>query len=502
LFEANDASDRLRLTDVMRILTDTYPLGCTISGCVIFSESNYSFLYSTLMAGKMKLKSLAATIFVGSMLLVPIISAAWATGTSIKRTKEKELYIPAKVMKVPDRNDYTNDASEYSFNRMVQSDNIAIFWNKEFGDDPTKNPKEAARFDPKAALIECERFYDYYVNDLKIVQKGKSLTDQYKMILYVFGGEEQTAFGGGVEDKIGILWTPAARMSKAPYGALAHELGHAFQYMAHADNKRGPRGPIMEMSAQYMLWQVYPEWMTFENYHLVNFMKKTHYAFLHPTNMYHSPYVLEYWSEKHGKEFFGKLCRETMEGEDPVATYKRITGIDQEKFNDEIFDAARRFITWDLKRVEKVASPYANQHRTKLNDSPDGWYRIDSINCPQNYGYNGIPLLVPDAGTKLSLNFKGLAGKPGYAQVKTDKAGWRYGFLAQRKNGNRVYGDVYKDADSEASFTVPKDTEHLWLVVSGAPSDHWPIPFGRQKSPSPEEQWPYQFRLMGTTVDR
>lgn len=51
-------------------------------------------------------------------------------------------------------------------------------------------------------------------------------------------------------------------MSKAPYGALAHELGHSFQYMIRADNGKGPGGPISEMSAQYMLWQVYPEWMT------------------------------------------------------------------------------------------------------------------------------------------------------------------------------------------------------------------------------------------------
>jgi hypothetical protein len=492
----------LRLTDITRILT--YPPAVKVRdiGNAIFMRLNHLFLYIAQMESKIFLKAAAVLFYIGGLVVTPVTSFADSHDKSKEVAKEKELYIPAKVMKVPNGNDYTNDASEYSFKRMVQSDNIAIFWNKEFGQDPTKNPNEKARFDPKAALRECERFYDYYVNDLKIVQKGKSLTDQYKMILYVFGGEEQTAFGGGVENKIGILWTPAVRMSKAPYGALAHELGHAFQYMASSDNKKGPRGPIMEMSAQYMLWQVYPEWMTFENYHLVNFMKKTHYAFLHPTNMYHSPYVLEYWSEKHGKEFFGKLCRETEQGEDPVATYKRITNTDQDKFNDEIFDAARKFMTWDLKRVEKVAAQYANQHTTKLNEVGDGWYKVDSTNCPQNYGYNGIPLQVPAGDAKLHLNFKGMAGAPGYANVKTDKAGWRYGFVAQKKNGSRVYSDVYKNAEGEAEFAVPKDTEHLWLVVSGAPAEHWAIPFGRQKSPSPEEQWPYQFKLTGTKVLR
>ncbi|WP_315815331.1 DUF6055 domain-containing protein [Paraflavitalea speifideaquila] len=95
--------------------------------------------------------------------------------------------------------------------------------------------------------------------------KGHSISDKYKILLFVIGGSEGTAFGGGIDDKVGALWTPATRVNKAPYGALAHELGHSFQFLARIDNGRGPRGAIMEMSAQYMLWQVYPGWMTFEN---------------------------------------------------------------------------------------------------------------------------------------------------------------------------------------------------------------------------------------------
>jgi hypothetical protein len=417
---------------------------------------------------------------------------------------EKELYIPAKAFSIPDGNDYKNNESEYSYQRMVQSPNIAIFWHKEFGEDPSANPNEKKRFNVQDALKELERFYNFYVNDLKLVQKGKSLTDKYKMVLYVLGGEGGTAFGGGVENKIGMLWTPAARMSKAPYGALAHELGHSFQYIASADNGRGPRGAIMEMSAQYMLWQTYPEWMTFENYHLVDFMKKTHYAFLHPTNMYHSPYVFEYWSEKHGIDFLGKLYRNTQEGEDPVMTYKRMNSLSQEQFNDEMFDAARRFITWDMARIKEPAKKYANQHSTELKALADGWYRISQSKCPQNYGYNGIKIKVPAAGTKVGLDFKGIAGEEGFNSVKVDKAGWRYGFVAYQKDGKRVYGEVYRKANGKAKFKVPKNTEYLWLVVSGAPTEHWPVAGGRQRTDGPkpvEEQWPYQFKLSGTSPD-
>ncbi len=418
----------------------------------------------------------------------------------------KELLLPAKVYRVPDNNDYNNNESEYSYKRMVQSDNIAIFWHKEFGDDPTVNANDKKQFNPKEAIKELERFYDFYVNNLKLVQKGNSLTDKYKMVLYVMSGEGGTAFGGGTDNKVGMLWTPPARMNKLPYGALAHELGHSFQYIMRADYGTGPRGTIGEMSAQYLLWQVYPEWMTFENYHLVDFMKNTHVAFLHPTNMYHSPYVIEYWSNKHGIEFFANLCKSTQAGEDPVMTYKRITNLDQEKFNDEMFDACRRFITWDMKRIEKVAAPYANQHTSTLNDAGDGWYKIAKSNCPQNYGYNGIRLQVPKAGTKVKLLFKGIAGSEGFNAVKTDKAGWRYGFVASKKDGSREYSHTFKDAGGQVKFKVPKNTAYLWLVVMGAPTEHWPVAAGRQRpegnAPAAlEEQWPYQIKLEGTSPD-
>ncbi|SFG82652.1 DUF6055 domain-containing protein [Pedobacter insulae] len=415
----------------------------------------------------------------------------------IKRKAEKEVYLPAKVWRVPDNNDYTNNDSEYSHQRKVESANIVIFWAKEFGNDPTQNANANKRFDPNIAIKECERFYDYYVNNLKLVQKGKSLTDKYKILFYVIGGTEQTAFGGGAENKFGILWTPAVRMNKMPYGALAHELGHSFQYLASADNGTGLRGAIMEMSAQYMLWQVYPEWMTFENYHLVNFMTKTHYAFLHPINMYHTPYVIEYWSNKHGIEFFGKLLRDVKKGEDPVMVYKRITNISQEQFNDEIFDANRRFITWDMKRIEKFASKYANQHVSQLNAIKDGWYQIDPAICPQNYGYNGIKLQVPAGGTTITLNFKGIAGAEGFRAVKIDKAGWRYGFVAVKENGKRTYSETYHDPNGTVTFKVPNKTAFLWLVVSGAPKEHWQVS-GKDEN---NEQWPYQVKLTGTNLD-
>lgn len=413
----------------------------------------------------------------------------------------KQLYIPAELWNVPKNNDFTNDDSEFSNMRKAETKNFAMFWAKEYGGDPSANPDPKKRFNVDDVLKECERFYDFYVNRLKFVERGHTVADKYKILVIVFGGNDGTAYGGA-DGALGTFYTPAIRINRAPYGVVAHEMGHTFQSFTRSDGGAGFQSSgqaIYEMTSQYMLWQVYPEWQTFENYHLVNYLKHTHLAFLHEANMYCSPYVLEYWSCRHGVDFVGKLWRQAQPGEDPVMAYKRLTRLSQSQFNDEMFDAARRFITWDLSRIEKVARPYANQHRSALNPVEDGWYRIAESNCPQNYGYNGIRLKTPAAGTQVVLEFKGIAGAAGYRAIHAERAGWRYGFLAVKQDGRRVYGPAFSAAEGSVKFTVPDKTAYLWLVVSGAPSEHWP--HDADGDETNDEQWPYQIRLTGTSPE-
>jgi hypothetical protein len=469
------------------------------------------------------------------------LASAQETPAAIASTNTggKEVLIPQRITRVPEGNDFNNPESEFSFKRSKSTDHFVLFWAREYGDDPMANPVANRRFNVDEVLKECDRFYDYYVNTLKWVDKEKSLATKYKFLLFVIGGTGGTAFGGSIDNKIGAFWTPATRINRGPYGVVAHELGHSFQAILRADGAASfSGGSIHEMTAQYMLWQVYPEWMTFENYHLNDFMKATHLAFLHEDNQYHSAQVLEYWSGKHGVEFVGKMWREVKRGEDPVMTYKRLTGVSQEQFNDEIFDAARRFVTWDMPRIEKVAARYANQHISSLATAPEGWYQISPDKCPQNYGYNAIQLKVPAPQTKVFLNFKGLVGAEGVSNVQPEKAGWRYGFLASREDGSRVYSDTFSKSPGTAEFIVPANTKFLWLIVSGAPTEHWThinrrgrggrggrgaggtnttatanvttnrasdvgtsAPPNVTTNTNTTAQWPYSFKLTGTTPD-
>ena len=50
----------------------------------------------------------------------------------------------------------------------------------------------------------------------------------------------------------------------------------------------------------------------------------THKGYLHLDNIYHSPYVIEWWAEKHGLESIAQLYREGKVGEDPAVSYTHL----------------------------------------------------------------------------------------------------------------------------------------------------------------------------------
>lgn len=442
---------------------------------------------------------------------VPASATSGTAPISIPPTKpgEKEVLIPARIGSVPADNDYNNPDSEYCFKRSKSSDHFVIFWAKEYGDDPMANSVANRRFNVDEVLKEADLSYRYFADTLKWAPKEGALSAKYKFLIIVTGGEGGTAYGGSAGNKVGAFWTPAVRINRGPYGVIAHELGHSFQALSRADGavSFSGGGSISEMTSQFMLWQVYPEWQTFENYHLKAFMKATHLAFLHPDNQYHSCYPLEYWSFRHGKEIIGKMWREVASGEDAVMTYQRLTKISQVRFNDEMFDASRRFVTWDLPRIEKISARYANQHTTSIKRAADNWYQIAAEKCPENYGYNAIKLKVPAANTRVRLAFKGIAGAEGFSQARLDKAGWRYGFLAQKENGSRAYSGIFSKPEGMAEFIVPAGTKFLWLVVMGAPTEHWIRVADRKRGDSTppatndHEQWPYKFNITGTAPD-
>lgn len=413
--------------------------------------------------------------------------------------KGKTILIPEKQKK---ENRFGQTDGNFSYEYKAESENLVLFWEKSFGKNPEQYSNKSRRFYPDEILREGERFYTYYTDKLKFADRTTSNASKYKMIIWMFNDDETTAYGWG-DEGVGMMWMRPCRTNAYPYCALAHEMGHSFQYMTEADGARGFSGsPLVEYTSQWMLWQVYPSWVTLEKFHLDAYMKQTHYSLLNGENQYHAPQFLEYWSYRHGLDFIARLWKEAEGTEDPVSAYKRLTGVSQEQFNDEVYDAASRFVIWDLPRVKASCSSYANQHSCKMEGKENGWMQIAQSRCPQNYGYNAIRLSVPEGGTEVRLDFEGIAGSRDFHNVHPDKAGWRYGFVAVTTEGKRVYGNMNRGENGmnrTASFSVPQNTQFLWLVVTGAPTAHWKTHRNGEKK-GEETQWPYRIRLDGTSV--
>ena len=435
-----------------------------------------------------------------TLLVIWFLSGEIAQAKSAK----KEIFIPAKSLK---ENKSNQPDGQFSYDYMTESENLVLFWAKSFGKEPTKYADKGKRFCPEEILREGERFYNYYVDQLKFVDKKKSFSSRYKMIIWMYNDDQTSAFGWG-DEGVGMMWMRPCRAQSYPYCALAHEMGQSFQYMVGADGARSfpVSSPLVEYTSQWMLWQVYSDWTTIEQYHLDAYMDQTHYSLLSVHNMYHAPQFMEYWANKHGQDIISRIWRQAEGKEDPAATYKRLTGLNQQQFNDEIYEAASHFVAWDIPRIKSTCSSYANQHRCKLDKVADRWYQIASTRCPQNYGYNAIRLNVPESGKIVSLDFKGIAGSEGFRSERVDKAGWRYGFVVVNKAGKCLYGDMYRGKNGEngtVRFEIPKDTQFLWLVVTGAPTEHWDFvkPWSTPKEELEKEaQWPYQIRLEGTSI--
>ena len=412
------------------------------------------------------------------------------------KSGQKTIYIPEKDKK---ELGFNAPDGRFGYDCMAESENLAIFWERAFGKNPAINSDESKRFYPDEILSEGERYYNYFVDKLKFVQKGKSYTDKYKMIIWMYNDNKRTAYGGAHEN-VGMVWFRPCRISGYPYCTLAHELGHSFQYMTVSDGGKGfPGTTLYEYTSQWMLWQVHPDWVTIENYHLNNYMKQTHYALFHKANHYCAPQFMEYWSYKHGLPIIGRLWREALKDEDAVSTYMRITKTSQEEFNEEIYDAASRFVTWDLPRIKSVCSSYANQHQCKLVKADAVWYQITKEKCPQSYGYNAIRLKVPHGGTEVKLTFEGIAGNKDFYTEAKENAGWRYGFVAVKQNGKRVYGNMNKAVNGvnpSVKFVVPDNTQFLWLIVTGAPDKH----MAYHKKMEKVAEWPYKIKLEGSSL--
>lgn len=419
---------------------------------------------------------------------------------------EKQLIFP-NGLEGQSEEDFYKGSSQWNVNYMLEGEDIAILWDRKFGKNPkVGNPVVSRRFDPGMLMKAAQDAYNFIRQELKFATKPSTRADECKFLLLVRNDDQTSAVGGGYGN-VPVLWlSPAhAHDSFDPnFKYVYHELCHCFQSIAHYDGASKLKAvgkdnvsSFAEMTSQWVLLRRYPDWMHQEPNHFNDYMKHTHLALGHVENAYCNPYILEYWATKRGVDFIAHIWQNASEadGGNFIKAYKRLSAIGQETFNEEIYEAASRFVTWDLPHIDKEYNKYGagNAHLCELVKGQDKRYQISGICCPQNYGYNAICLknFKPDA--EISIDFEGILDNKDFNIKRKEEAEWHWGFVASLKDGTRVYSNKTGVGTSGGlSFKVPANTKYLWLVVAATPKSYW-NEFGNE--------WPYQFLLTGAEPD-
>ena len=391
---------------------------------------------------------------------------------------QKKIYIPEDLRSM----NLENDTSKWCWKRSAESRDLIFMWERGFGNDLQNPPQLEGKpmsFNLSVLMERVQSFYTFFRDTLGFVKSGvSSKADRYKMMVMAMYSLDGTAYGGTYDNFIGGLWVAPNRIQDKTMNCMAHELGHSFQLQIPADSVGDAWGGsgFFEMTSQWMLWQVNPWWLRDENYHFEAFKTLTHKPYLAMDNIYHSPYVIQWWSDLHGRKSIAELYRQGRKGEDPVMTYKRMYGLTQNDFNDEMLRGYQHLVNFDFNHARQETRPYACTWQTPLDTLRGGWMQPKDL--PGEYGFNAIPLAVKKQ-TRIEVKGKNV----------------RYALVGVTTDDESVYGEI-----GNPVFRCPKDKQlrHLYLVVMGAPDEHQQLyrhfGDGEEKGGEPAT-FPYQFRV-------
>ena len=405
--------------------------------------------------------------------------------------------------------------SQWTYERSMQSKHWVLFWEAGYG---LKAPASV-----ESILTSADEVFELYANKLKFItiNKGISKSDTYKMIIRLRYTDEWEASGSGIDNQIGLLTLSRWAYTSRGGQTVAHEIGHCFQYQVHCDNNNwngwmynwgiGNYNVFWEMCAQWQAYKFYPQ-QQFDNEWLNNTLNGLHKHPLSVEQRYNNYFIQDYFAHKHGIDFVGRLWNESVSPEDPLQAYMRMTMFGKntaqklDQLNDEMWEYGARMTTFDMDPIRDYGTGVINRRsQTALTAESDGYWSPTAAHCIENFGNNAIRLNVPTTDKMVYAEFVGEAGKTGYTAYNTTSAGWKLGFVALKKDGTRVYGDIgtatYQEPEKMVAFKCPADCSYLWLVVSGAPTSYWTRDWiDWDGVEGVKEQWPYKVKLHQTNV--
>lgn len=474
--------------------------------------------------------------------------------TAARLYAQKTVYIPNEW-----KNPWPSDSLLYkesdpenqytwSKSRSVESDNVIVFWDKGYGSQKPSEAPSAYQVDEQDLLQKCEAFYDLEINQLGFADPVTSNLSKYKIMVMLSHTTDWVCYGGGYDYQISALWLGPSACKPVGH-SVAHEVGHSFQYMCfsehggHNDSQTDNTGFHLQCGSGQAIWEQTAQWQAAQSYpgemfsQSINTFRKSHnLAFSHEWHRYQS-----YWLHYYLSELYNDITTVAQVWNQPMTGQTQGNGTD---FNQALiklkrlnvrtlfrlyYDYAVHCVTWDLDACRDYGTPYVGDFDYRCVALGDTAYQVALASAPEASGFNVIPLEVPAEGTLVTTHFTALPAGTKLAQddpaemmngdaqwTKTSrtiyirpsnatKRGFRLGYVALLNDGSRQYvqeDSLYctgnAESTCEVSMTVPSDTKRLWLVVLPAPTTY--VAHKWDDNTNNDGQWPYRFRLEGTTL--
>ena len=132
-------------------------------------------------------------------------------------------------------------------------------------------------------------------------------------------------------------------------------------------------------------------------------------------------------------------------------------------------------------RQTQLLEPLGNNH-----------YTIPDNLAPQQYAFNTIRL-YPKSNESCDKNYI-------YLKLKGHKvnynAGWRYSFVSVDASGTSTFSAIYKD-EEEISYEIPANSNKLYLVVMGAPTDYYVHTNEFEVGFTKLQRYPWEINIIG-----
>lgn len=453
----------------------------------------------------------------------------WLTGCEERRDNRSagniSFYLPSEYAD----EDYNSIDFRWCFARSKESEHFFLFWEPGFGDDPNgENIPGDMRVDTDDLLKKAEQFYR--TNVAKLGFSNEELLYGYKLQIYLMYDKDWLATGAGYDNKVGALWiTP---MTCQPAGSvIAHEIGHAFQYLIYCrqlaegiedSSESGFRygypgsnggNALWEICAQWQSWKDYPE-EAFTDYEMETWFEHYHRSLENELSRYQNYWFFYYLEETQGTAALQGIWNESRYPEDCYSAYMRLfLDNDLNMFYEQLFKYAVRTVTFDYDEIRAWSQPYQGRYDTILYDAGDGFWQVAYTDCPEANGFSVVPVPLDEGTSEVTVTFRGLApgaalaeGDPGSYYVGEELAaekdcynsyagvpGWRYGFVSLLDNGTRVYGEMHDESEGIATFEIPDGAVYLYFVVLGAPEEY--VCHGWDDTEENDVQMPYALKM-------